>query len=254
MRKPREARPILERTFDCELRAAQDGDGLTLSGYAAKFNDPTRINSWEGLFDEQIAPGAFKRTIAARMPIMQWNHGHDPAVGQVPIGAITDLREDKTGLWVEARLHDNDAVKPIRDAVASGAVSGMSFRFEAVGETVDKEPDIPLRTLTEVKLYELGPVDFPAYESTTVGVRDKRAFGYDDDPDDYTACLNCGCLCDTDDSFCSRCGTALPALPAAAENNGEPDDQSPRSFAPVMTTRIHQARFAALAAQFKESA
>ena len=250
--KKRQARPLLERHFDCEMRAAEDGDGLTLSGYAAKFNDPTRIDSWEGLFDEQIAPGAFRKTISERTPIMQWNHGKDPAIGQVPIGSITDLRETKEGLWVEARLHDNDAVKPIRDAIASGAVTGMSFRFEALGETLDKEPDVPMRTLTEVRLHELGPVDFPQYASTSVGVRAQR--DCDIDADEYTACLQCGCIADSDDLFCSRCGAALPSRAIADGEDDEADDQSPRSYAPALTTRIHQARFAALAAQFKESA
>lgn len=157
--------------FDCELRAADGGDGLTLSGYAAVFNTPTRIDSWEGTFDETIAPGAFKRSINARTPILQWNHGNDPAVGQIPIGSISALREDNKGLFVEARLHDTPRVAEIRDAIASGAVSGMSFRFQVVKDAWDESGDIPSRTIREVKLFELGPVAFPAYEPTTVGVR-----------------------------------------------------------------------------------
>jgi HK97 family phage prohead protease len=167
---------VLSRDLDAhvsELRAQDDGDGngLTLSGYAAVFNTPTRIDSWEGTFDESIAPGAFKRSIKARTPILQWNHGNDPAVGQIPIGAISDLREDARGLWVEARLHDTPRVAEIRDAIASGAVSGMSFRFQVVKDSWDESGDVPARTIREVKLFEVGPVAFPAYEATLVGVR-----------------------------------------------------------------------------------
>jgi hypothetical protein len=161
--------------IDCELRADEEGDGLTLTGYAALFNSPTRIDSWEGLFDEQIAPGAFKKTIRERVPVMQWNHGRDPAVGQVPIGAITDIREDGKGLKVTARLHDNAQVQPVRDAIASGAIRGMSFRFEPLRDKTDKTQDPPLRTLQEVRLHELGPVAFPAYDDTSVGVRSEEA-------------------------------------------------------------------------------
>lgn len=157
--------------LDCELRASDDGDGLTLSGYAAVFNTPTRIDSWEGKFDEVIAPGAFKRSIKARTPILQWNHGNDPAVGQIPIGSIEQLREDDRGLWVEARLHDTPRVAEIRDAIASGSVSGMSFRFQVVRDRWDESGEVPAREIREVKLFELGPVAFPAYERTTVGVR-----------------------------------------------------------------------------------
>lgn len=165
-------RKAVQRDVEFELRSIDDGDGLTLSGYAAVFDTPTRIDSWEGRFDEVIARGAFRKTISERMPILQWNHGNDPAIGQVPIGAIKKIREDARGLFIEARLHDNDHVRPIRDAIASGAVTGMSFRFQVIRDAWDDMPEVPVRTVKEVRLLEAGPVAFPAYEATTVGVRD----------------------------------------------------------------------------------
>ena len=130
-------RKAVQRDVEFEVRSIDEGDGLTLSGYAAVFDTPTRIDSWEGRFDEVIARGAFRKTISERMPILQWNHGNDPAVGQVPIGAIKTIREDARGLFIEARLHDNDHVRPIRDAIASGAVTGMSFRFQVIKDHWD---------------------------------------------------------------------------------------------------------------------
>ena len=62
-------------------------------------------------------------------------------------------------------------MQPVRDAIANGSVDGMSFRFSVVKEQVDEYGDLPLRTVQEVKLYELGPVVFPAYADTSVGVR-----------------------------------------------------------------------------------
>lgn len=156
-------------------RAAAGGDGLTLEGYGAVFGDPTRIDSWEGLFDEQIQRGAFTKTLKERTPVIQFDHGHHPLVGSLPIGSIDAIREDAHGLFVRANLHDNWLVQPVRDAIASGAITGMSFRFSVVKETLDQTDDIPLRTIQEVKLYEVGPVVFPAYKSTTVGVRSDLA-------------------------------------------------------------------------------
>lgn len=164
-----------------EIRSDSSGDGLTLTGYAAVFNSPTRIDSWEGKFDEIISRGAFKKTISERTPILQWNHGNDPAVGHVPIGVVTNLREDAHGLFVEARLHDNHAVQPIRDAIASGAVTGMSFRFQVIKESWNDFPEVPVRTILETKLLELGPVSFPAYDSTSVGVRSDESVSLDAD-------------------------------------------------------------------------
>lgn len=152
-------------------RTEVDGDGLTLEGYAAVFGEPTRIDSWEGTFDEVIERGAFQKTLTERMPVMQFDHGKDIATGSVPIGAIEMIREDERGLFVRARLHDNDRVEPIRQAIASGAIDGMSFRFRVTRESWNKDEKVPQRTIREADLFELGPVVFPAYEATSVGVR-----------------------------------------------------------------------------------
>jgi len=163
------------RAASFSMRADGEGDGFTLEGYAAVFDTPTRIDSWEGRFDEVIASGAFRKTISERTPVLQFDHGHDVATGTVPIGAIEELREDDRGLFVRARLHDNARVEPIRQAIESGAIDGMSFRFRVTREEVDETGELPVRTIREVELFELGPVVFPAYEATTVGVRSLMA-------------------------------------------------------------------------------
>ena len=48
----------MRRTTPFALANPDDDDGLTLDGYAAVFNRKTIIDSWEGRFWEQIAPGA----------------------------------------------------------------------------------------------------------------------------------------------------------------------------------------------------
>lgn len=184
----------LERSFAFRSeQSASDGDGLTLSGYAAVFDQETEINTWEGHFLEAIAPGAFKKTIRERTPVLQFDHGRHPLVGSIPIGNINALREDSEGLYVEARMADNWLMDPLRDAIASKSINGMSFRFEIIrekwedkdgkemkdsGEILDIlwgwDPDErgPLkRTLKEVKVHELGPVVFPAYVGTSVDLR-----------------------------------------------------------------------------------
>lgn len=168
---------FVTRAFDFSVDGGHGGpaqaDGRTLEGYAAVFDTPTRIDSWEGTFDERIAPGAFKRTLnSGRLPVMQFDHGKDVRTGSVPIGAIRDLREDSRGLHVQAELFDNPVVDPIRQAISGGAITGMSFRFKVNDDRWTKQAgDVDLRTIREVELFELGPVVFPAYEATSVGVR-----------------------------------------------------------------------------------
>lgn len=170
-------------------REDEPGDGRDFAGYGAVFNSPTRIDSWEGTFDEVIAPGAFRKSLRERTPKFQFDHGHHPLIGSVPIGVISDIREDDNGLYVEARLGQHILIDLIREALETGAIDGMSFRFSVVrdewrdgdGKLVKPEDvdealwsgsrGVLVRTLKEVKVAEVGPVVWPAYADTTAGVR-----------------------------------------------------------------------------------
>lgn len=155
-------------------RADTDSDGFTFEGYAAVFDTPTTIDSWEGTFDEQIARGAFRKTLRERTPTLMFDHGSHPVVGQMPLGVITTAREDTVGLRVQARLTDNWMIQPVRDAIADRAITGMSFRFRVVKDDwtePDRKGGLRLRTIREAVVYELGPVVNPAYAATTAFVR-----------------------------------------------------------------------------------
>jgi HK97 family phage prohead protease len=155
----------------CEFRAADDPDGRTLEGYAAVFNAWTDIRDQAGVYKERIAPGAFKRTISHRTPVLQFDHGQHPLIGSLPLGSLSVLREDRNGLFVRARLSDNWLIQPIRDAIGDGGITGMSFRFKVVDDEWDRDDSGETRTIKEVELLELGPVVFPAYQQTSVAVR-----------------------------------------------------------------------------------
>jgi HK97 family phage prohead protease len=160
---------ILRRS---EFRLAEGGDGQTLEGYAAVFNAWTDIRDSQGTYKERIAPGAFKRSLGQRTPVLQFDHGTHPMFGSLPLGAITVLREDRAGLFVRARLSDNWLIQPVRDAIRDGAVNGMSFRFRVVDDEWGEDAEGgATRELRELELLELGPVVFPAYDQTSVAVR-----------------------------------------------------------------------------------
>ena len=214
------------------FRAEPSSDGLTLEGYGAVFNVETTIDSWEGQFRERIAPGAFKRTLGQRTPVLQFDHGQHPLIGSLPIGVIRSIREDDHGLKVRARLSDNWLVEPVRDAIRDGAISGMSFRFRVIDdEWSDKRGEVPLRTIREVELYEVGPVVFPAYEQTSVGVRSRQALDALNDPEvraEIARILASG----TDI-------TSLAEIPAPDDVHAEIVEASADSHAP---TRTHSQR------------
>lgn len=186
----------LERSVPFLLARSEDdgsdGDGLSLSGYAAVFDQETEIDSWEGNFTEELARGAFRKTIRERTPVMQFDHGRHPLIGSIPIGSIETLREDDKGLFVEGTMSDNWLIEPVVDAIRNKRVNGMSFRFEVIrdewrdvnGKLVKDDELMQLlwrpedrgplkRTIKEVRMHELGPVVFPAYVGTSVDVRSR---------------------------------------------------------------------------------
>lgn len=182
-------RENLTRSVPFEIARAEGTDGLTLTGHGAVFNDWTEINSWEGRFKERIAPGAFKKTIRenGHRVRLQFDHGTHPLIGSIPLGQIRKLKEDSVGLFVEARLSDNWLIQPVRDAIADDAIDGMSFRFGVEKDTWEKlDTDLPERTINEVRLLEVGPVVFPAYDKTDVGVRSREIARQLLDADDDT--------------------------------------------------------------------
>ena len=231
------------------------GDGLTMEGDAAVFNQLTVIDSWEGRFKEQLLPGSWKKTLREITPRVQFDHGSHPMIGSIPIGTLRDAYEDgDRAVHTVTRLLDNWLVQPVRDALAEDAINGMSFRFSVVreewrypdGKLVKDEDeldaqlwetwlrDVPedellTRSLKEVKVFELGPVVWPAYEGTTVGVRSK---GSD------TLTIDLGRLNRTEERAKLARAVMLadradrkpdPAMTSPAPPDGHPDDRSAES-------------------------
>lgn len=166
------------------LRAEGEGEssGRTLFGYFAVFDRWTEIDSWfEGRFMERIGDKAFERTFAERGDKIRvlYDHGHDPSIGNKPLGAPDVLRSEKgVGAYYESELFESNYVEELMPALRAGQL-GASFRFRVTGEewvepkrATNHNPDkLPERTITDVDLYEFGPVTFPAYADATAGVR-----------------------------------------------------------------------------------
>ena len=166
-------------TAEIEFRADTEGPTLgTLEGYAAVFNSDTLIDSWEGRFTERFMHGAFRDTLAKdgdKIKVL-FNHGFDPSIGDKPLGKPRLMEEDDRGLRVEVPLDDTSYNRDLVASLRSGALDGMSIRFSVVREDVDDSKDLPVRTVKQARLYEFGPVTFPAYQATTAGIRGQKAY------------------------------------------------------------------------------
>lgn len=160
----------------------ESGDGTTMFGHFAVFDQWTEIDSmWEGNFMERIAPRAFRKTMKENREQIKvtFQHGHDPQLGDKPLGPITELSEDDTGAYYEVPLLDAPYVREDLLPGLQAGLYGSSFRFSVMKEEFDQEPGesehnpkgIPERTLKEIRLFEFGPVTWPAYPSATAGMR-----------------------------------------------------------------------------------
>lgn len=162
------------------MRSTAAAASPTLFGHFARFDEWTEIDSvWEGHFMERVAPGAFKKTFSEQRDKMRvlFQHGQDPEIGDKPIAAIQELREDDQGAYYEAQVFDG-LPGLVMDGLRAGQY-GASFRFSVVKDEMDKEArasdynpkGLPERTLKEIRVPEFGPVTFGAYDGATAGVR-----------------------------------------------------------------------------------
>lgn len=149
-RASRETREV--RSFALQIKAvAEDG---TIEGYGSVFGV-------RDAYDDIIAPGAFVASLSAHqaagtMPAMLWQHDADE-----PIGVWLEMAEDKTGLRAKGRLAlETTRGKEAYALLKLGALNGLSIGFISKQWSYDRESDI--RTLTEIDLWEVSLVTFPA--------------------------------------------------------------------------------------------
>lgn len=155
-----------------ECRAETDAEGqMKITGYAAVFNSRSEP-IWD-YFIEQIAPGAFRKSIQEGDQVMLWDHDTGRVLGRVSSRTLT-LTEDSKGLRFETSLPDNTWGHDAYESIRRGDVKGASFRFSVVKEEwaqPERKGDYPLRTLKEVNISEVSPTAFPAYRATEVEAR-----------------------------------------------------------------------------------
>ena len=142
-------------------------------GHAAVFN----VFSEElfGGVREKIEPGAFKKTISEADVRALWNHDPNFVLGRNKSGTLK-LKEDDVGLKIEIDPPDTTWAKDLVTTIKRGDVDQMSFGFQVVQEKWDgQDTNSPIRTLLEVKLFDVSPVTYPAYPDTDVGIRSALA-------------------------------------------------------------------------------
>lgn len=142
-----------------------------LAGLAAPFNVDANIGN---RFIEQIAPGAFKRTLEQRANKVKVLYRHDD--NQL-LGAARSLVEGADGLHVELRISKTRLGDEILELVSDGALDAFSIGFYPVKD--NWSTDKRRVTRTEVKLAEVSVVANPAYAGALItSVREQEEVAF----------------------------------------------------------------------------
>lgn len=160
----------------CRVEDRAEG-GQRAVGYAAVyycFEDPgTQYQLGEGIV-ERIAPGAFADVLGNGDDVRGlFNHEPDHLLGRLSAGTLR-LVSDDVGLRYEIDLPDTQAGRDVAISIKRGDLTGSSFGFKMApgGARWDKDGAFDVRTLARVgKLYDVGPVTYPAYGATSTALR-----------------------------------------------------------------------------------
>ena len=166
------------RIIVTEFKTRESEDGkLTVIGRAILYEQETVL--WSGgSYEEReiIKQGAAAETIQLDDIRALWNHMTYIVLGRNKAGTLR-LVDAEGGVDVEIDCPNTEEGRSKYESIKRGDVTQMSFGFDdlEVIERVIREGDkkIYIREVVKLKLWEVSPVTFPAYENTSIEARSK---------------------------------------------------------------------------------
>jgi len=162
---------IEKRTFlltNLEIRKKGDDGPTMIYGHAAVFD----VIGDGGWFREKIEKGAFATSILSDDIRGLYNHDPNYVLGRNKSGTL-QLSEDDRGLYFEVTPPNTQWARDLMVSVERRDITQGSFGFRTIRDEWEygdgQEQD--LRTLKEVKLFDVSLVTYPFYEQTDVAVR-----------------------------------------------------------------------------------
>lgn len=157
---------------DIEVRQDdRDGDDkvIHITGVAAPFD---KLSQDLGGFCEKIEKGAFEGAIKRSDVVGLFNHNPDHLLGRQSAKTLR-LRESDRGLEFDMDLPDTQLARDVAENIRAKNITGNSFSFIVKVDEWDKsDKKMAIRTIKEFdRLFDVGPVTFPAYKATKVAAR-----------------------------------------------------------------------------------
>lgn len=153
------------KTKEFKLSVKDLKDNGTFTGYGSVFGN---VDS----YGEAVMKGAFEKSLkkheAENLPIvMLWQHDRTN-----PIGIWKNVHEDEYGLCGEGEINlDTQQGREAYSLMKQGALNGLSIGYREILASSKGN----VRSLTELELYEISPVTFPANtEARITGIKSER--------------------------------------------------------------------------------
>lgn len=185
----------MERRFlpveECAVSAETREDGKPhIVGRSAVFYDgseETEYKLWDPMYDTDgrlLAPGAverihqraFNKVLQERQDVRGlFNHDPNNVLGRTSAGTLK-LERTLRGLDYDIDPGDTTVGRDVVQHLKRKDVTGSSFAFDVKKDgqkwSHDEERCVDIREITRIEtLYDVGPVTYPAYKSSTAGVR-----------------------------------------------------------------------------------
>ncbi len=168
-----------QRSYSFEIRAEQNEEEIgVITGRPIVYNSKTDL----GYFDEVIERGALN---GADLKDVRFLVNHD--ISKIPLArsrnnnanSTMQLMPDDEGMAIRVNLDvkNNSDARNLYSAIERGDISGMSFMFRVDDEEwTELESEHPTRHVRKISdVVEVSAVTFPAYEDTSISVRNKEA-------------------------------------------------------------------------------
>lgn len=168
-----------QRSYVFDIRAEKTDEGVGIvRGRPIVYDSRTDL----GWFDEVIERGALN---GADLRDVRFLVNHD--ISKIPLArsrnnnanSTMQLMPDDEGMAIRVNLDvlNNSDARNLYSAIERGDITGMSFMFSIDSEEWENlESEHPLRRIKRISnVVEVSAVTFPAYESTSISVRNKEA-------------------------------------------------------------------------------
>lgn len=129
-----------------------------------------------GNFKEIIKPWAIERTLQEKIDVRAMvNHDHNMLIGRLSARTLRMLR-DPDGLRVEIIPPETSYARDVVVSIDRTDIDGASFWFQALKDQWYVEEGEDVREVHDMRIFEVSPVVFPAYEDSDASL-EPRSLG-----------------------------------------------------------------------------